>query len=285
MTSNLPCFLIGIDLEPLPLTDRSDETSWNDLHLLTDVILSLLRAHEWKATFFTVGLVAARRPSLVAAIVNEGHEIACHTYAHRRVDQLSPAEFERDLARNLEVLGRAGAKDVIGFRAPFFSLTERGSAAVYRALKTAGIRYSSSVSESRNLPGWAERAVRLAGEEGVVELPVSSLWPAPPGLPVGIPMGGLYWRCCPDSLLMERVQWAARQSGYVSSFFHPHDFHSGRAKYISAGSILRNPLFAALLAVGRRSVEHKLELVRALGFSFLPFREYLEGEGVGGSRT
>ena len=80
-------------------------------------------------------------------------------------------------------------------------------AAVYQALGRCGIRYSSSVSDSRNLPGWSERALTLARESGVTELPVSSLWPAPLGMPVGIPLGGLYWRSCPESVLLRRVRW------------------------------------------------------------------------------
>ncbi len=277
-----PAFLLGIDLEPLPLTGEDDARAWDDLELLTGVILAILRRHRWRATFFTVGLVAERRPSLLAKIMDDGHEIACHTHAHRRVDRLGPAEFERDLERNLEVLRKAGATGITGFRAPFFSLTERGAAPLYAALKAHGIRYSSSVSDSRNLPGWCARAVTVAADAGIVELPVSSLWPAPLGMPVGIPLGGLYWRCCPDALLTRRVRWAAEAHGarYLSSFFHPHDFYSDQSTYIGAGSILRNPLFAALLAIGRKSVEPKLDLVRALGFSFLPFQEFLDGEGV-----
>ena len=48
--------------------------------------------------------------------------------AHIKI--LASDEFERDLQKNLEVLNKAGATNVTGFRAPFFSLTERGAASV-----------------------------------------------------------------------------------------------------------------------------------------------------------
>src|SRR4030042_5725259 len=52
-----------------------------------------------RATFFVLGWIAERYPDLVRRIQKEGHEIACHGYAHRLVYTQSRDEFRQELQR------------------------------------------------------------------------------------------------------------------------------------------------------------------------------------------
>jgi len=61
----------------------------------THRILDLFDEHGARGTFFLVGWVAERFPSLVREIVARGHEPACHSYWHRTVYSLTPEEFRR----------------------------------------------------------------------------------------------------------------------------------------------------------------------------------------------
>ena len=45
-------------------------------------ILDLFEDAGARATFFTLGEVAAEQPKLVRAIAEAGHEVACHGYRH-----------------------------------------------------------------------------------------------------------------------------------------------------------------------------------------------------------
>src|SRR5712692_1406960 len=63
-----------------------------------DAILELLQGHETHATFFMLGWVAERYPRLVRRIVERGHELACHGYAHQRATEQSREEFREDVA-------------------------------------------------------------------------------------------------------------------------------------------------------------------------------------------
>ena len=49
-----------------------------------DVVLDVLDKNNTKATFFVLGLVAERFPSLIRNLAAQGHEIACHGYSHWR---------------------------------------------------------------------------------------------------------------------------------------------------------------------------------------------------------
>ena len=74
------------------------------LRVGSDRLLRLLDAASVQATFFVLGYAAERAPDLIREIVDRGHEIGTHGYAHRLVYQLDPQEFKRDIERSLETL-------------------------------------------------------------------------------------------------------------------------------------------------------------------------------------
>src|SRR5215212_8925451 len=61
-----------------------------------DRILRMLDEHAARATFFTLGWIAERYPQLVRRIVEGGHELASHGYAHRRASDQNEATFLED---------------------------------------------------------------------------------------------------------------------------------------------------------------------------------------------
>jgi hypothetical protein len=52
-----------------------------------------------KATFFVLGWLAERYPNLIRTIKEEGHEIACHGYAHKLIYTQSKEEFREDIRK------------------------------------------------------------------------------------------------------------------------------------------------------------------------------------------
>src|SRR5690606_6888987 len=87
-------------------------------------ILQLLCENGARATFFTLGWVAERYPSLVRAIVEEGHELASHGYGHHRASDQTPEAFRADIQLAKIVLEDAAGVEVKGYRAPSFSRSE-----------------------------------------------------------------------------------------------------------------------------------------------------------------
>src|SRR3954469_9766981 len=59
-------------------------------------LLDLLDAAGATATFFVVGWLAQRHGALLREIADRGHEIACHSFWHRLIYELTPKEFEAD---------------------------------------------------------------------------------------------------------------------------------------------------------------------------------------------
>ena len=88
----------------------------------TDLLLEELDAAGVTATFFVLGWVARRYPSLVNRIQGAGHAIGSHGYWHTRVYDLSRDAFSADLGDSVRALAAAGVDNVRAFRAPEWSL-------------------------------------------------------------------------------------------------------------------------------------------------------------------
>jgi polysaccharide deacetylase family protein (PEP-CTERM system associated) len=118
----------------------------------TDLLLDLLARHGATGTFFVVGWLADRNPGLVRRIAAAGHEIASHSWWHRRVPTLTAAEFKEDVARTKARLEEITGRPVHGFRAPSFSILP-GMEWAFDVLLETGHSYDSSVFPIRR-PGY-----------------------------------------------------------------------------------------------------------------------------------
>src|SRR5947208_9129456 len=107
--------------------DHVDQRDWDSypsrVAESTDRILELLDQNHCVATFFVLGWVAEKKPEVVRRIGDAGHEIGCHSFWHRRVYELTSEEFREDTRRAKAVIEDVTGKQVIGYRAPSFSVT------------------------------------------------------------------------------------------------------------------------------------------------------------------
>ncbi len=72
---------------------------------VTPRVLSVLRQHCMKATFFMVGWYAKARPDLVRAVAADGHFIGTHTWDHPdNLRRLTPAAAESQITRGFEAV-------------------------------------------------------------------------------------------------------------------------------------------------------------------------------------
>jgi polysaccharide deacetylase family protein (PEP-CTERM system associated) len=102
-----------------------------------------------KATFFVLGWIAERYPSLVKRIQKEGHEIACHGYAHKLIYTQSKEEFRQDIRKAKAILEDITSSEVIGYRAPSYSITNKSQWA-FEVLVEEGFKYDSSIFPIRH---------------------------------------------------------------------------------------------------------------------------------------
>lgn len=81
----------------------------------TPLFLNKLDKLGYKATFFMLGSMAEKDPSLTKEVSARGHEIALHGYEHKNLLWRTPKATARDIKRGFEVL-----EDVTGTRPTFY---------------------------------------------------------------------------------------------------------------------------------------------------------------------
>ncbi|MET0373516.1 MAG: XrtA system polysaccharide deacetylase [Rhizorhabdus sp.] len=222
----------------------------------SDAVIDLFGRMGAKATFFTLGWVAERYPSLIRRIVDAGHELASHGWDHVRVFTMTPEQFRDDLSRTRTLLEQLSGLKVRGYRAPSFSIDKRTPWA-HEILAEEGYAYSSSVAPvAHDHYGWPEAprfAFRPVSGSALIELPVTTAKLGGRTVAAG---GGGFFRLFPYAF----SRWAIRQVNAERRpavfYFHPWEIDPGQPRVADA------PLRSKLRHYSRLgAMEGKLERV------------------------
>ncbi len=251
---------------------REDWTHWQPrVEQNTHRLLDLFARRNVLGTFFILGWVARQHPRLVQEIAAAGHEIACHSYHHKLISAQTRQEFRQDLRQAKALLEDLTGEEVIGYRAPTYSITKDTLWAL-DILVEEGFRYDSSIfpihHDRYGIPD-AERHPyiirRPAGE--ITEFPPSTVRVAGMNVPMA---GGGYFRLLPYPFFrwgLHRINHSDRQP----AIFMVHAWEVDPEQPLVAGTWLnvwrhRNNL---------HRTESRLEKL-LVDFRFAPVREVLE---------
>jgi polysaccharide deacetylase family protein (PEP-CTERM system associated) len=188
----------------------------------TRKIADLLSEHSTKATFFVLGWVAERHPSLVKDLAQQGHEIASHGYGHELVHTQTPTQFREDVRRSKQILEDLISRPVVGYRAPSFSITSQTKWAIPLLIEE-GYRYDSSIY---NRFRSTDRSTET--RDGIYQLKtqVGAIWEVSPStmntcglqLPVA---GGGYFRLFPYAASRIFLKNLEKQGSQLVMYLHP----------------------------------------------------------------
>jgi polysaccharide deacetylase family protein (PEP-CTERM system associated) len=185
-----------------------------------DRMLELMAERGVRATCFVLGWIADRCPGLVKRIADEGHEIASHGYGHEVLDTLTPERFRTDVARSRAVLMDLTGRDVIGYRAPAFSIQDWA----IPVLEEEGFSYDSSsfptVAHDRygRLTGLTAGETVVELRPGFYEVSVSCLQVGAKALPWA---GGGYFRLMPYPVFRRGVRRILATGRPYVFYIHP----------------------------------------------------------------
>ena len=217
-------------------------------------VLSITSDCNVKATFFCLGWIAERYPELIKRLVNDGHEIACHSSTHQLAYNQTPEEFRKDLVRAKDQIFLATGLRVKTYRIPGFSLTNE-SLWVLDILSEEGFNTDCSVFPAvrghGGLPQFkSDKPCLIKTSNGYLkEFPLNTKNFLGNRI---IFSGGGYFRLFPYFILKRLF----RTSKYTMTYFHPRDFDP-KQPIIPNLSYYRN--FKSY--VGLRSCEEKLRKI------------------------
>jgi polysaccharide deacetylase family protein (PEP-CTERM system associated) len=213
----------------------------------TVLFLDILASHGASATFFVLGWNAERYPALIRRVRAAGHEVACHSYAHKLVYRQTPEEFRQDTRKAKNILEDLIGEPVVGYRAPSFSIIRKSLWAL-EILAEEGFKYDSSIfpilRDRYGIPGAPRFPYRITVGNGysplnnstdstdstdsrdsmdsthsIIEVPPSTIRFLGITLPLG---GGGYLRLFPEILFKRALERVLRVEGQVAVLYaHP----------------------------------------------------------------
>jgi len=202
----------------------------------TERVLGLFDAAGIKATFFVLGWVAKRSPSLIQKIHAAGHEVACHGMSHELVYKQTPNTFLNETKDAKHLLEDLVGVQVIGYRAASYSIVKKTLWAL-DILLDLGFRYDSSIFPVRHdIYGMrdAPRTPFNPTAGALLEIPLTTVELFGHRFPCG---GGGYFRLLPYVTFkagLRRVNHVDRMPAVF--YFHPWEIDPSQPK-IAAGTL------------------------------------------------
>lgn len=90
----------------------------------TDQVLDILKKYEAKATFFFVGQYAAARPDMVRRTMEEGHQVANHSYSHPRLSGRTPSFVHNEIVKGDKAIRAITGRSSKYFRPPYGAMDQ-----------------------------------------------------------------------------------------------------------------------------------------------------------------
>lgn len=230
----------------------------------TERILDLLEKYDTTATFFTLGQVAEHYPELVKKIHQQGHEIGVHGYDHYRFDKMDPVLARSQLSRAKALLEDLTGEEVIGHRAPAFSINRQTSWAL-PLLAELGFLYDSSIMPCRathyGWQGFPDEIIKIQFEnnDSIVEVPMTTMKIGSRKVPF---LGGSYFRLLPFMFTAIGIRNAAVQRNPIF-YMHPYEIDPERYPDYYFDELSKTGKVTELkmksMWINRRGVEGKLK--------------------------
>jgi polysaccharide deacetylase family protein (PEP-CTERM system associated) len=196
-------------------------------------LLLLFERHQSKGTFFVLGEVARAHPALVRRIAGEQHEVGCHGDRHIDVCRQRPGDFRADVRQAKADIEQIIGQEVIGYRAPNFSIGLE-EAWAYEVLAEEGYQYDSSLHPIHHDRYGQPNAPRFPyeiwgnGVTRLTEFPIGTARMLGVNMPIG---GGGFFRLLPFSLIrlgMRRVNLREQQP--FMFYLHPWELDPGQPR-------------------------------------------------------
>lgn len=250
-----------------PMRRRHWEQFESRVEVNTERLLGLLAKNGVRATFFILGWVAERYPSLVRRIASGGHEIASHGYGHELITGQTPVAFREDIRKAKGILEHILSQPILGYRAPSFSITKDTMWAP-QILVEEGYIYDSSI-----FPVLHDRYGLPSANPEVHQLLTSSglLWEVPPStvkyMGVRLPVaGGGYFRLYPYAILRALLRKLEGEGCPLVMYMHPWEFDPDQPRM--EGSMMSRMRHYLNLDKTESRMQSLLQ-----DFSFAPIRE------------
>lgn len=243
-----------------------------------DVALDIMDGKGIKGSFFVVGELVEQLQDKLCTMDKSGHDIACHSWEHRRPLSMADEEFEQQLQGAKGALEEALGHTVTGYRAPSFGIDDER----LELVRQMGFAYDSSKLKPQlskkygelRLEGYKEVAPCIHKKSGFTEFEVSTQRIGP----LNMLLGGGYIRMLPWPFMRWMTQRYLNTGKPYVMYIHPIDLSPKpipKVEGITFDKYLRTHL-------GRKHMvwrfQKVIEMLEKSGYTFVTFEQLRQME-------
>jgi len=262
------------NLKDIPIPESLLKNTYWFLRLFNDLSI--------KATFFILGCVAEKYPSLLKDILKHNHELGNHGYFHNFLYEYTEEEINENIFLGHEIIQRITGVTPKSFRAPYFSISEHNLPIIFSFLKNLGYTVDSSIFPIKTpLYGINNFDSTPKIIDGILVIPISIFSFYFFNFSLSLPIsGGGYYRITPELLMMQLVKKYIKHNNTILLYFHPYEIDPNDIEIRNDNLSLKEKLIYIQQRVGRGRMKQKikniLNLLKNWGFLFMSLQEFYE---------
>ncbi len=236
--------------------------------------LKILDKYRIKSTLFTVGDLTPRIADRLRGHIAGGHRIALHSYAHIAPMTVPLEQFREKTRRAKQRLQELFGVDIVGFRAPCFSMDK----ARLDVLRELGFCYDSSYLDYQparhtvkmDMEGFRQLRQNIFRRDHFYEFGLSK------GKIFGQPFpisGGGYVRLSNWGFVRTLIQQYIHQNDYYVFYLHPFELTKQEVPFLKElKSYDKYYIKQGIRSYGRR-IEQIILMLQKEGYEFVTFEQ------------
>lgn len=242
-----------------------------------DEYIELLDKYDIKSTLFTVGDLAEQIKDKLDVYLDNGHQLALHNYTHTAPMSLTKEEFSQGVKSSKEHLEKLFGKEIVGFRAPCFSMDNDR----IDILKNLGFKYDSSYlgfSKARhtvklNFKNYNKIHKNVYKDKDFFEFGISRQKIFGKQYPIS---GGGYVRLFNWGVIKSVIKHYLRQNDYYVFYLHPFELSKQKVPVLKELKSYDKYYLKNGMSGYKRHIEQLIKILKKFGYSFVTFEELSE---------
>ena len=242
-----------------------------------DEYIKILDRHGIKSTLFTVGTLAPKVAERLRPHIAGGHNLAMHSYAHVAPMLVPVEQFREKTRRAKERMGELFGTDVVGFRAPCFSMDKDR----LEVLRDLGFRYDSSHLDYQparhtvkmDLRNFSELRQGIFRDNDFYEFGLSKEKVFGQPFPIS---GGGYVRLSNWGFIKTLIWHYIHKNDYYVFYLHPFELTKQKVPFLKELRSYDKFYIKQGIHTYSRRIEWIIRMLKKSGYEFVTFEQLVQ---------
>ena len=239
-----------------------------------DEYIKILDKHGIKSTLFTVGDLAPTMTERLRPYIDNGHNLALHSYSHVAPMTVDVEEFREKTRRAKDKMRRLFDTEIVGFRAPCFSMDKTR----LEVLQELGFRYDSSHLDFRparhtvklDLRNFLQLRKGIFRRNDFYEFALAKEKVFGKSFPIS---GGGYVRLVSWDFIKPLIRRYIHKNDYYVFYLHPFEMTRKRIPLLKGLKYYDQFYIKHGIRTYRRRVEKIIGMLKKDGYEFVTFEQ------------